>query len=244
MRGKTTSIGVLGAALIVLLASTAAASDSNLLPPPTEAVFRLGLTPGNLPARKAAPVSLVLAEKIANRDGSHPPALQELRVGLDRHLGLSVKGLPSCPQPLGGRQSRRNPFEECEEAKVGSGIVKLDVAFPEEAPMQVSGRLSVYNGGVREGRTMFWLFVYLPAPVTGGVLMPLEIRRGGHGRYGWIGELEIPKIANGAGSVTYLGARFRNGVFSARCPEGMLQTPVGNRFADGTLLQSTVGRAC
>lgn len=235
----------LGLAFAVGISTASATASGDIsLPLPTEAVFRATFTPTRLPARETKPISLALAETIENQDGSHPPALQELQLDLDRHLGLSVKGLPTCPRVPGGRQSREKPYERCEDAKVGSGVVEVEIAFPEQTPVRIRGKLSVYNGGFSKGRTMFWLFVYLPAPVTGGILMPLEIRRGGHGRYGWTGKLEIPKIANGAGSITYLGARLRKGIFSASCPNGRLLARASNRFADGVVGGSTLIHAC
>jgi hypothetical protein len=245
VRARLTSTVVLGAVTAMLVASASAAASPVDLPPPTvETILGGGLTPTKLPVRERIPVSLRLAETVRTPDGSHPPALQGLRVDLDRQLGLSVKGLPSCPRYLGGRQSREKPFERCEDAKVGSGTVELEVAFPEQTPVDISGELSVYNGGFRDGRTMFWLFVYFPAPVTGGILMPLDIRRDGHGRYGWLGQLEIPKIANGAGSITYLGVRFRRRIFSASCAGGRLLTGARSRFADGSVVSSTLTRTC
>jgi hypothetical protein len=245
VRARLTWTMVLSAVVAVLVASTSAvASPVDLLPPTVETTLSGGPSPATLPTRERVPVSLRLAETVRTPDGSHPPALQDLRMDLDRHLGLSVKGVPRCPRYPGGRQSREKPYERCEDAKVGSGTVELEVAFPEQMPVEISGELSVYNGGFREGRTMFWLFVYLPAPVTGGILMPLEIRRGGHGPYGWVGELEIPKIGNGAGSITYLGARFSKGVFSANCAGGRLLTGARSRFADGSAVSSTLIRDC
>jgi hypothetical protein len=244
MRRALQSLALLSAGLTVLLYGAATTSADVYLPGLPEVSFRTTVTPRRLPAHQLAPVSLHLAETIANADGSHPPPLQDLRLDLDRHLGLSVKGLPSCPRSSGGRQSRQNPFESCEEAKMGSGIVELEVAFPEQAPVRISGQLNLYNGGFREGRIVFWMFVYFPAPVTGGILMPLELRQGDHGRYGWVGEIDIPKIANGAGSITYLGARFRKGIFGASCAGGQLQTGARNRFADGSVVSSTLIRTC
>lgn len=235
---------LLGLVLSLWISIVSGSASADVYLPETEMVFHAAFTPTRLPADEAKPVSLALAETVRNRRGSHPPALRGLRVDLDRHLGLSADGVPSCPRPLGGRQSRQDPFENCEEAKVGSGIVEVEVALPEQTPVRVSGQLSVYNGGFREGRTMFWLFVYFPAPITGGILMPLEVRRGGHGRYGWSGELEIPKIANGAGSITHLGVRFRKGIFSASCPRGSLQTHATALFADGSRLQIASTHTC
>jgi hypothetical protein len=235
---------LLGLVLSFWISIAPGSASADVYLPVTEMVFHTPFSPTRLPDNEARPVSLALVETIRDRDGSYPPALRELQLGLDRHLGLSVAGVPSCPRPLGGRQSRQNPFEKCEEAKVGSGVVELEVGFPEQIPMSMSGQLHIYNGGFREGRTMFWLFVYFPAPITGGILMPLEVRRADDGRYGWIGELEIPRIADGHASITHLGARFRKGIFSASCPRGSLQTRADARFAEGSRVQGASIHTC
>lgn len=232
-------------ALAVGISTTSATASGDIaLPLPTEALLRTTFTPTRLPSLAAKPISLALAETIREQDGSHPPALQELDLDLDRHFGLSVKGLPRCGPLLQESPTRQDPFSRCEDAKVGTGTIEVEVAFPEEQPVQVSGRVSVYNRGVRNGHTGFLLYVYLPAPVAGGIVATLEVGRREQGRFGWRGRLTIPKIANGAGSITYLGARFRKGIFSASCPDGQLQAHASSRFTDGTEVTATLIHTC
>lgn len=245
MRRKLTSTWVLGGVLAVLAGGAfATASASDLLPPPLEAVFKDSFAPSKLPAHGAAPISFALTETIGNQDGSHPPALQELEIELDRPLGVSVKSLPRCSRPMQDYGPRTDTLERCEDAKVGSGTIEVEVAFPEQQPVRTTGRLNVYNGGFSDGHTMFWLYALIPAPVTGAIFVPLEFRRGKNGRYGLKGQLKLPKIANGSGSVTYLGARFQKGVFTASCPRGELQGHSTAHFVDGTILSSTLVRHC
>jgi len=217
-----------------LAASASAAATISLLPPSVETVFRGTVTPSKLPARGRAPVSLRLAEAIGKQDGSHPPALQELDVELDRHLGLSVEGLPRCGAPLQEHGPRTGTVVKCEDAKVGAGTIEVEVAVSEQQPVRTSGQVYVYNGGVSKGRTRFWLYTFISAPVAGSILMPLDVRRDNNGVYGWKGVLTVPKIANGSGSVTSLSLNFSKGIFSAGCPTGKLQQRADSKFVDGT----------
>ena len=169
---------------------------------------------------------------------------KSFKLDLDRHLSLSVEGLPRCRGPLNESGPRTEYPAVCRDAKVGGGTLEVEVAFPEQQPVRISGRITVYNGGFRDGRIRFWLYAYLPAPVTGAILMPLEIRRGGHGIYGWTGELQVPKIANGAGSITSLNARFRKGIFAASCPTGTSQAGGLSHFADGMKVQGSTIQTC
>ncbi len=245
MRRGLTSILLLTAVSAVLPGSAfAATSNSILLPGFVEAVLNGGFAPAELPAHERAPVSLALTERIRSQDGSRPSALQELEVELDRHLAFSVKGLPRCPAPLRSRQSRTETLPQCEKAKVGSGAVLVDVAFLEEPPVQVRGTLSIYNGGVRDRRTTFWLYTYLPAPVAGTILAPLRFRRETRGPFGSSGALTMPKIAGGYASVTYLGLRFRKGIFAASCPTGKSPGRATAHLVDGTVLICTYTQTC
>jgi hypothetical protein len=233
------SLGVAGTAV----GSPASARGDDLIPD-LQAFFAAPFSPKQLPARRTVPIHLSLLEKIKTQTGGPPPALRELDLDLDRHLGLSVLGLPSCPRPYGEYGPRTDTLAKCEEAKVGSGTVKLAVAFPEQQPVQTTGRVSVYNGGFRDSHTTFWLYAFIPAPVTGAILMPLEIRRDEQGFYGWDGVLELPKIANGSASVTDFEIGIGKGIFSARCSNGRFRARAVSRFADGSVLSSSYASNC
>lgn len=243
-RGANAHAVALAALLLVFGGVAYAAGPISLLPPPVETVFRAKLSPRKLPAHDRAPVSLDLLEGVTVQGGSHPPALQELGIELDRHLSLSVKGLPRCGPPLQELDPRSGTLERCEDALVGGGVVEVDVAFPEQQPVKTSGRIYVYNGGVANGRTRFWLYTFISAPVTGAIFMPLDISRRSDGIYGWKGRLKVPKIANGAGSITYLRIHFSKGIFSATCPTGRWQGRAPARFADGTVASGAFVQHC
>jgi hypothetical protein len=233
----------LALALTVGISAASASGDVSLLLP-IEAVFRTSFAPAKLPAHEEAPVSLLLTEGIGQPDGSHPPPLQELQLDLDRHLELSVKGVPHCGPLLQERPVREGVLEQCEDAKVGSGTVEVEVAFPEQRPVRTHGRVIVYNSGAWGGSTRFLLYALIPAPVTGTISMQLRVWREKLAPYGWKGVLTVPKIANGAGSITYLGVRFRKGIFSASCPSGKLLGQASSTFADGEVAASAAIRPC
>lgn len=247
-RGKrrrfTDAHALLCAVFFFALVGGAYAARPVSVPLPTvRAMFSGRLTPDKLPARGQAPVSLNLAETIETLDGSHPPALQELGIELDRHLGLSVNDVPVCT-PHSSRQQREEVISQCEDAKVGSGTLSVEVAFPEQVPVAISGRISVYNFGVHDGQTIFLLYTYLPAPVTGVISTQLKIHRRVDGIYGWKGTLSMPKIANGAASVTHLSLNFHKGIFSARCPTGKWQVGASARFVDDSVASGALVRPC
>jgi hypothetical protein len=209
-------------------------ATGSALAPDLQTSFSSRIAPSRLPARGAAPVRLTLAEKIGTLSGAQPPALQKLDLNFDRNLGLSVKGLPKCTSPFGGRQSRTETLVKCEDARIGSGTIEVEVTFPGKQPFPTTGRISVYNGGANASRTIFWIYALIQAPASEVVLVPLEVNRDSDGPYGWNGELELPKIASDYASVTSLGLRLRKGIFSAACPSGKLRGRATAQFAGGT----------
>jgi hypothetical protein len=244
-RARRSLIAVLAVGIgMAALGSPASAPGDDLIPD-LQALFFTPFTPSELPARGSTPIRLSLLAKIKTQTGEPPPALQELQVELDRQLAVDVEGLPVCNPALAYQHRsstrRRDP---CRKAEVGSGGIGVKVAFPEQQPVKVEGSLSVYNGGAPRGHATFWLRAYLPAPITGTVVMQLKLHREVNGRYGWIGRVEVPEIANGSGSITHFEFPFDKGIFSATCPGGDLQTHSTSRFADGTLLGVTDVHAC
>ncbi|HEU4599626.1 MAG TPA: hypothetical protein VFS26_07760, partial [Solirubrobacterales bacterium] len=106
--------------------STAVESRSTLEVHPT------GLSKGS-----PMPVSPVFSEQIERSDGMHVSPLQQLTIDLDRHLAIDVRGLPRCGAwPIDNPREREE--DPCAPAKVGSGQIEVEVAFPEQAPIRLS----------------------------------------------------------------------------------------------------------
>lgn len=110
-----------------------------------------------------------------------------------------------------------------------SARIQVEVEFPEQQPVRVLGYATVYKTGPRA----MTIFTYLSAPVTGRMLIPMTVAPKATGIYGLRVAASISKIAGGSGSLTYLGLRFRKGLFSAACPKGRLQFGLWNAFSDG-----------
>jgi len=191
---------------------------------------RLVATPAPIPAPSEGrmPVSLRLADSIWTDDGSHPPAATGARFELDEQLRLDMADVPIC------KPTSRIPRDQspCDEGKVASGRIQVEVQFSEQQPIRVLGDATAYKTGARS----MMIYAFLPAPVTATLFVPVTIDRGGSGIYGLEATASIPKIAGGSGSLTYLGLRFRKGLFSAACPKRRLQSRVTDTFADGTRL--------
>jgi hypothetical protein len=225
---------VLAVCLPAALAGAGPSSAERLIDigPP---VLHIGVvaTPAPIPAPSEGriPVSLRLADSIGTDDGSHPSAATEVRFELDKQLRLDLSGVPRCPWA----PTQSYPafdWSSCEPATVGSGRIKWEVAFPEREAFRTGGDTTVYRGN----RNKLLIRTYLPAPVSGEVVIPVGLSPPSEDRYGLSATASIPKVAGGAGALTYLGLRFRKGLFSAACPKRRLRSRVTDDFTDGTRL--------
>jgi hypothetical protein len=210
-----------------------------------EFTFNGGFSPSKLPKNKLAPISLNASGKIKTKDGSHPPALKQVIVETDKNGAINVKGLPKCTS--GKLQSRDTKAAEkaCKSAIIGTGQTKVEVQFPEQAPIEVDSKLIVFNGGYSGGTTTLFIHAYFSAPVTGAIVTTVKIKKHKNGRYGLKSVATIPKIAGGSGSVKSFNLNItKKGVLTAKCADGKLQAHATAMFADNTKASATIIRTC
>jgi len=140
----------------------------------------------------------------------------------------------------------------CHGAIVGTGHVGALITRPEGAPVEASSPLTLFNGPRQAGKPTVILHarITVPAVQTFVITIPIE-KRGGLFRYR--ATVEIPPLAGGRGSLTHLDAtvgrryRFRGterSYTAARCGDGIFRTHGRFTFADGTIIDGSVEKAC
>jgi hypothetical protein len=211
--------------------------EADDLPP----LFQFGVSPRKLPRTKPQPVGVLVADKYETGDGSHVPALNELKLELDRHLVLDVSGVPICAG--GGREIRREVLEGCDDAVVGKGTIEVELAFPESQLSTVSGDLTIYNRGRKPGGADLVGWAFFSAPTHAAMIIPIKVRKN-VGRYGWKARFEIPKFAGGSGSITSYSAHLGKRIFSATCPQGHMLARAVSTFVDGSSRSEGTVRTC
>ena len=239
-------------ALISLWAPSASGSTREVeIPIPNVGmIFSPSVTPKKLSRVETTPIALNISGRIETVDGSQPPAVKEFVLDLDRHIAIDARGLPVCK---GGQRDLRFPElnSRCKDAIVGRGKVGVQIQFPELPPISTESELIVFNGGRRDtGKTTLFAVAHLIQPITTSFAMTIEITKHPHGNRA---VFEVPKLANGAGSLTYLSARLkrrftRNGkevdFLTGSCPNGKLESGARALFVDGTILQGTTLQTC
>jgi hypothetical protein len=207
-----------------------------------------GISPTRLPEHGSAPVTARIEGEVTTRDGSHPPALQDLEADIDHTLEVDAVGLPTCAAKQLRATSSATAKKICGEAIVGSGTTEVEVAFPEQKPFRSTGPLVLFNGGVRGNTTNVLLHAYVDVPAPTAVIVRATVTRIHKGRFGLRLKAHIPKVAGGAGSATAfdikIGRRYtykgrKKSFLSASCPTGSWATKGNLLFSDQTRLGFT-----
>jgi hypothetical protein len=211
-----------------------------------------GFEPRLLPKRAFAPIHFQGYGEVRTTDGSQPPALRHIELDFDRDGRLTAAGLPACRPADLESASPGQARKRCRGAIVGTGSIAAEVPLPGEGRIDLTSKLTLFNGPRQDGDPTVILHARALAPVseTYVVVIPIERRSG---IYGYHVEFDVPPIAGGTGSLTYIdakvGRRFRAGgtersYVSARCSDYILQTQGYFSFADGNVIYGSVFKSC
>ncbi len=221
--------------------------------------FQGNFSPRSLPRDRPAPVTVAVEGAISTTDGSHPPAVRRIEIGLNRNGRLSTDGLPACSGRRLQSTSAEAALERCGPSLVGRGHFAADVQFPSLTPVPAAGPILAFYGK-QGGKPALLLHLSGTAPVRVTFVLPLTISRRQKGKFATVLSATIPTLAGGLGSVTkidlkvgrtysYQGRRHSFLSASCRAPSGFpgaIFPLVRGRFffADGRRLDTTLTRNC
>jgi hypothetical protein len=208
-----------------------------------------GVTPKALSKSKYTPIAFTAAGSVRTTDNTQPPPLKEVLLDA-KNSAVNVKGYPACTS--GKLQARDTKAVEaaCKSAIIGKGTTTVSVKFPEQNPIPAKSPLLVFNGGEKGGVTTFYIHAYLTQPITTAIVTTVKIKKSGSGLKS---VTTVPKIANGAGSVTDFSLKIdkkftykgkKVSILSAKCIGGKIQAHVTAKFYDNSQLSADVLRVC
>jgi hypothetical protein len=186
--------------------------------------FDGGFAPRQLPRERAVPVAVTIDGRIGTLDGTRPPELRKLEIGLNRNGILTTRGLPVCAVPTLQSTTTATALRLCRPALVGRGSFSADVDLSQEG-LPVRGRILAFNSRVH-GRPGVALHFSGTVPVLATLILPLAIRHRSRGAFGTVLTTTVPRLAGGLGSVTHIKLRIgrtyrhrgqRLGFISASC---------------------------
>jgi hypothetical protein len=212
-----------------------------------------GISPSKLPRHEQVPIAAKLNARIGAVDGSHPPAIESVIADFDKSIEVNAEGLPVCSQAQLVARSTTDAKKACPDAIVGSGEAEVEVAFPEQEPIDAKGPIFLFNGGVHGDTTLLFIHAYVNVPAPTAVVATAKITHIHRGHFGLHTVSSIPKIAGGAGSVTsfkltvdrtftYEGKK--RSYLTASCPTGVYFAEGKVRFSDATVLKITHALPC
>jgi hypothetical protein len=229
MRRNSMLVLALSAVLALGVAAVAAATST-----PVRAgnlVLTVGTTvsPKKLPRKRLSPITQKIFGSIKTSDGTHPSALRELIVDIDKNGAVNAKGLPVCK---GGQLEGRGTTAArrvCGKARVGAGRATLEIAFPEQEPLKLTGPVTLFNGGTKGRKTTLFIHAFITVPVPAAVVTTVTIEKIHKGRYGLHTISKIPVVAGGSGSALkfeftikkmFKYAGKKASYLEAKCPDG------------------------
>lgn len=170
---------------------------------------------------------MAIFASVRRADGTHPSALREMVLEVDKDVEVDFRGLPVCEPPA----IRLPPVlptlrRVCRKAIVGSGRVTWEVAFAQQSPIRVPTRLTVFNMGMEKGVRTLSVLSFITVPVPAVIATTVAITRRGKGLRAVV---KVPRIVGGAGSLLAFRLKLRRIFFhrgerrsflSGRCPDG------------------------
>lgn len=219
--------------------------------------FHADFSPVALPRDRTAPITVEVGGKVSTTDGSHPPALRQMRIELNRAGKIETEGLPACTASLLQSTNTGAARARCSAAQVGTGTFQAQVQLSGK-PIVVNGTALVFNALVSRRPGML-IHIYIATPVRATLVIPIKISHQS-GQFGTVLTTNVPSLAGGFGSIADLQLKIgrnysfqgaRRAYLNAACaaPPGFPGAPFS--FARGTFtftaghtLHTTLTRNC
>jgi hypothetical protein len=243
----------------VLLLASAAASGELIQEGNLRVSFDGSFTPKALPRDRPAPVTVEVEGAIATTDGSRPPVLQSVEIGINRNGLISTRGLPVCTSSQLQSTNTEQALERCRGARVGSGNFEARIDFSGAEPVPAHGKIIAFNGSA-DGKPALLLQLYSESPVRIAFVVPLKIENRPDEKFGTVLSARLPTLAAGSATVTRIGLRIgrtygyrgrQRGFLSASCSApagftaGIFAFARGSfRFSDGKTARVALTRDC
>jgi hypothetical protein len=217
----------LGALLTLGIATAASATKVTARAGNLVLTFGGSASPKAMPRSKYIPVTTNIFGKISTSDGTHPSALRETEVDIDKDVKVNGQGFPVCKAGQLEARDTKAAKKVCGKTILGEGSADVEIAFPEQKPIKIHSPLLVFNGGKKGGKTLLLIHTFITVPAPTAIVTQVTIKKkGGSGIHS---VAKVPVIAGGSGSVldfsfklgkTYRFKGKKIGYFEARCPDG------------------------
>lgn len=241
-------LGNLVLLLAVGLVGLSGAQAATVSKPGFTATVGATVAPTRLPRTGGAPVTLTLDGTTSRAETATPTILHAIGLHLDRQLTIDTEGLPACTASEVEHLLPARARRKCGQALIGSGSGAETLAFPEQAPREISYTALLFNTRI-SGRSEVLVYIYRSVPVPEFGVYPLGTGRRlvFHFPVVW-GEGGAPYLLTQSFRY-HLGRTWRyqgrkHSYLSARCSTGRLTNKVTLTFRDGATADASSPERC
>jgi len=256
MRKRSTLlVSLLVAAATAIAASVAMAGAPANSPDGNGQAIDSVIAPKKLSKSQWTPASLKVTTTLRNSSTSNgvPVPTTNVVIDFDKNAKIFTKGVPTCNPAKVQNVSTEVALRECGRAKIGSGQAKADIPVGEQV-FVAEQTVTAFNGTPRGGKPVILLHTYGTKPTVTTLVLNGTVTNRNREGYGPRLDLEVPKIAGGAGALTdftvTINKKYRykgkpTSYISAKCPNSKkLKVRSVFTFLDGQSSKPTDVGSC
>jgi hypothetical protein len=230
MRKRSTLlVSLLVAAATAIAASVAMAGAPANSPDGNAQAIDSVIAPKKLSKSKWTPGSLKVTTTLSNQSSKNgvPVPTVHVVIDFDKNARIFAKGIPTCNPAKVQNSSTEIALRECNRAKIGSGKAKASIPVGEQV-FVAEQTVTAFNGTPKGGKPVIILHTYGTKPIVTTLVLIGTVTNYNKQGYGPRLDLEVPKIAGGAGALTNftvtINKKYRykgkpTSYISAKCPK-------------------------
>lgn len=204
MRKRSTLlVSLLVAAATAIVASVAMAGAPANSPDGNAQAVDAVFAPKKLSKSKWTPGSLKVTTTLRNSSTANgvPVPTVRVQIDFDKNARIFTKGIPTCDPSKIQNTSTEIALRECRPARIGSGKAKASIPVGEQV-FVADQTVTAFNGKPKGGKPVLLLHSYGTKPTVTTLVLTGTVTNYNRQGYGPRLDLEVPKIAGGAGALT------------------------------------------
>lgn len=256
MRKRSTLlVSLLVAAATAVVATAAMAGAPANSPDGNAQAIDSVIGPKKLSKSKWTPGSLKVTTTLSNQAAPNgvPVPTVNVVIDFDKNAKIFTKGIPTCNPSKVQNTSTEIAERECGKAKIGKG--KATALIPVGSQVFVAEQtVTAFNGQPKGGKPVVILHSYGTKPTVTTLVLVGTVSNYGKQGYGPRLDIDVPKIAGGAGALTKFQVKIEKkyrykgkpaSFISAKCPNSKrLKVRSTFTFLDGQSSKPTDVQSC
>jgi hypothetical protein len=226
MRKSPIPILLLASALLVLTLTSLAGAETKILGNLALSV-QAKLSPKKLPRESTSPIAVSVGWQIQSTDPAlKPPALESVKIEINRAGILDPTGLPDCPYPKIQPASTQRALAGCRASLVGQGSFSALVGLEGQESYVSKGKMLVFKG-TKGTKPVLYGQIYTHYPFAASFVIVFKVSKEQKGTYATTLSATLPANLRAWGNLTEVKMRLarnfsyegkKRSFLSAGCP--------------------------